>query len=109
MISIDMIDSSGNITLDRAADEFIPFSWVDDETNAQIDISQSNLTFIVQNGFTIVPGLDPSNASGRLLHFTEEHAQSLGKKDRSYVLMLREGDIDTALLRGTIKAEGFIA
>lgn len=100
-----MIDASGNITLNRAADEYIPLSWVDDQ-GVEIDISQADLRFIVDKGFTLVPDRDPNEAKGRLLHFTELHAQSL-TKPRQYVLLLTQGSDNTVLLSGTIDATGF--
>lgn len=102
------IDLSGNITLDRAADLYVPFSRFSD-AGVELDISAANLRFIVQGGFQLTPGLDAGNAKGRLLHFTEAHAQSLGGKPRSYMLLLTEGDDHTVLLRGMIAATGWAA
>jgi hypothetical protein len=100
-----MLDDAGNITLNRAADEYIPMSWVDD-AGVEIDISQADLRLIVDKGFTLLPDRDPGNAKGRLLHFTELHAQSL-TKPRDYILLLTQGSDNTVLMSGTISAVGF--
>jgi hypothetical protein len=102
-----MIDhASGNITLHRAADEKIELVWFDD-AGEELDISTADIRFIVEKGFTLVPDLDPNNPLGRNLHFTEAHALSLGNYVSNYVLLLSNGNEDTPLMEGTIKAAGF--
>lgn len=101
-----MLTTEGNIILDRAADEYLPLEWYDD-AGVEIDISQADIRFIVDKGFTLIPTRNPSNPKGRLLHFTEVHAQSLKSNTRDYMLRLTQGQDDTVLLRGTISASGF--
>lgn len=102
-----MIDASGNIYLDKAADLLLPLSWRDD-TGAEIDISAADLTFSVKNKFTLIPLPDPDNPLGRLLHFTEQHAAELGSNARDYMLRLAEGEHHTVLMRGTLTATGWL-
>jgi hypothetical protein len=101
-----MIDAYANITLDRAGDEFIPFSYKNKDGSV-IDIATATLKFVVNNSFTLIPDPDPANATGRVLHFTEEHAARLGAMSRDYVLIMTVGTIDTPLFNGKIAASGF--
>lgn len=101
-----MIDELGNITLDRAADLYVPLSWFDDSGN-EIDISNADIVLAVKNGFQITPDLNPDNPKGRLIHFTEAHAQSLGSNPKDYMILVTEGEDNTVLLRGTIKSVGW--
>lgn len=100
------IDASGTITLDRAADEYLPFERFDD-AGVEIDISRADIRFVVEKGFTLIPTLNPSNPKGRLLHFTVAHAQSLKSATRDYMLLQIENQDSTVLLRGKISAIGF--
>lgn len=97
---------TGSITLHRAADEKIELVWFND-AGEEIDISTADLRFVVEKGFTLVPDLDPQNPRGRLLHFNEQHAISLGNYVSRYVVLLSDGENDTPLWEGTIKAVGF--
>jgi hypothetical protein len=101
-----MLTTEGNLILDRAADEYLPLEWYDD-AGAEIDISQADLRFIVDKGFTLVPIMNPGNSKGRLLHFTEQHAASLKSNTRDYMLLLTQGTDNTVLMRGKISATGF--
>lgn len=101
-----MLDQEGKITLDRAADEYLPLEWFDD-ADVEIDISSADIRFIVDNGFTLIPATNPGNPKGRLLHFTEAHALSLKSNTRDYMLLLTEGTDSTVLFRGKISATGF--
>ncbi len=103
-----MLTQEGNITLDRAADEYLPFEWFDD-AGVEIDISSADIKFVVDKGFTLIPASNPSNPKGRLLHFTEAHALSLKSATRDYMLLLTQGENGTVLLRGKISATGFAA
>ena len=97
---------TGSITLHRAADEKIELVWFND-AGEEIDISTADLRFVVEKGFTLVPVLDPKNPKGRLLHFTEQHAISLGNYVSRYVILITDGEDETPLWEGTIKAAGF--
>lgn len=102
-----MIDPSGNIVLDRASDTYLPIAWEDD-AGQPIDISTADLVLKVKDGATLVPDLDSANPLGRLLHFDETFAQSL-KGSTEYMLLLTEGEDHTVLLRGKIKATGWVS
>lgn len=104
-----MIDDANMITLDRAEDSFLPFEWID-ENNQPIDLSALTVAFIVKGGFTLVPGAHPENTRARLLHFTPDHAASLGNKAREYMVHAELSDgTEKVLWRGVIIAEGFAA
>ncbi len=101
-----MLTQEGNITLDRAADEYLPLEWFDD-AGVEIDISLADIRFVVDKGFTLIPTTNAGNPKGRLLHFTEAHALSLKSNTRDYILLVTQGQDATVLLRGKISATGF--
>jgi hypothetical protein len=103
-----MIDKAGNITLNRAEDAFLPFDW-EISDGVFVDISASDIRFIVSESFTLVPGVDPDDDNTRILHFTTAHAAQLGTRVHEYVLKIVADGVHKILCAGTIRAEGFVA
>lgn len=55
----------------------------------------------------LVPEVDPNNATGRLFHFTKEHAAALSYKPVGYKVVITQSGEDFTLFRGRISAEDF--
>jgi hypothetical protein len=105
-----MLDTAGNITLDRADTFNLAF---DDEEGTVMD--PKFLTFYVSKDdietpsvlFTIEPTVDAANPSILHFKFTPEHARQLGKKDWAWLILDTTSGSPETLAKGAIRAVGF--
>ena len=104
---MDVTDKT--ITLERAGDLIIEIdSYEDDAETIAVDLSDTDLEFVVEKLFRVVPVADPKNPKGRLLVLNEDHARQVARSSARFIL--REnlpGDINNVLWSGTINSTGF--
>ncbi len=106
-----LTDDEGNITIDRAADEWSALSWEDD-TGTLMDLSARTLCFKVKGlpALTYHLPLDEGDPTIRYLEFGQEFAAALGAKPREYWLEEHHADGKVSVLkRATITAVGSVS
>ena len=105
---MDMDVTEKTITLQRAGDLVIEIdSFEDDENTIEVDLSNTDLEFVVDKLFRVVPIADPNNPKGRLLVLNEDHARQVARGARFILRENLPGDINNVLWSGAINSTGF--